>query len=99
MTNKNNMVEEIVDKSIREILLSQDIDLQKINFKNDNIKLFGEQGVLDSIGLVSLILAIEENVRDELNLDILLANEKALSQKNSPFKDYKALSNYVASMV
>ena len=99
MKSKNDIIEKIVDKSIREILSSQDVDLQKLNFKNDNIKLFGEQGVLDSIGLVSLILAIEENVREELSVDVLLANEKALSQKNSPFKDYQALSKYVSSMV
>ena len=99
MFAQNSIIENIVDRSIHETLLSFNFDISTDEIKSNNVRLFGKEGLFDSIGLVSLILSIEEKLRDELKQDILLANEKALSQKNSPFKDYQSLTMYVATMV
>ena len=44
--------------------------------------LFGTN--LDSVGVVTLVAEIEERVSEELKIDIILADEKAMSQQTSP---------------
>ncbi len=58
--------------------------------------LFGKEGKLDSLGLVNLILAVEERISNELDLNITLADERAMSRKNSPFRTVQSLADYVA---
>lgn len=54
---------------------------------------------LDSISLVSLISDIEDRLSTELNKNIILANEKAMSARNSPFKSVQSLITYVKELV
>lgn len=58
--------------------------------------LYGHDGGLDSLGLVSFIIALEQALQDELGLSITLADEKAMSQKNSPFRTVETLTDYIA---
>ena len=57
--------------------------------------LFGGDGSLDSLGLVSLVVAVEQRIEDEFGITITLANERAMSQKASPFKTLGKLADYV----
>ncbi|MFC3095075.1 hypothetical protein DRW07_16785 [Alteromonas sediminis] len=59
------------------------------------VALYGANSSLDSVDLVNLLLAIEERIEDELDISFTIANEKALSQKNSPFKTVKSLCDYL----
>jgi len=61
--------------------------------------LFGGKGVLDSIGLVTLVVAVEQSVEDEFGVSLILANEKAISQKSSPFASVDALANYIIQLI
>ncbi len=71
---------------------------QKIK-ADHSTQLFGKDGVLDSLTLVKLIVAAEQLVQDKLNIAITLADERAMSQKNSPFKSVESLANYIALLV
>ncbi|KAB0577466.1 hypothetical protein, partial [Campylobacter volucris] len=42
---------------------------------------------LDSLALVSLISDLESILSEEFNKEIILADEKMMSSRNSPFKD------------
>ena len=61
--------------------------------------LFGRPGKLDSLSLVSLIIAVEQNIHDEFGTDVTLADDRALSQRNSPFRTIGALSEYIALLL
>ena len=61
--------------------------------------LFGGGGVLQSVDFVSLVLDIEEAIEDACGTAITLADEKALSQKNSPFRTVGTLSEYIAVLL
>lgn len=61
--------------------------------------LFGEGGVLDSMSLVTLIVDLEERLEQNFNQPFILASEKAMSQKRSPFLTVGALSDYVESII
>jgi acyl carrier protein len=56
--------------------------------------LFGTGGLLDSIGLVSVAIAVEQSVQDRFGIAIGLADEKALSQKHSPYRTIGTLARY-----
>jgi acyl carrier protein len=62
-------------------------------------RLYGKDGALDSLGVVNLIVAVEEAVEDELGELITLADERAMSQKRSPFRSIETLVDYIAILV
>jgi len=61
--------------------------------------LFGRQGILDSIGLVTLIVAVEQGIEDQFGAAVSLADEKAFSQKSSPFLTVESLANYASDLI
>ena len=56
--------------------------------------LFGSGGQLDSMGLVALIIDVEEAL-SEAGYPIILTNERAMSGTRSPFKDVPSLVAYI----
>tara|TARA_B100000787_G_C16197967_1_gene302394 strand:- start:3829 stop:4134 length:306 start_codon:yes stop_codon:yes gene_type:complete len=58
-----------------------------------------QDGALDSLGLVSLIVATEEKIADSLDRVITIADAKAMSQKNSPFRTVDTLVNYIFDLL
>ena len=73
----------------------------QVNKKNQlpisiELELFSENGVLDSLGLVNLIMSIEEKFEDYLDTSIVIADEKAMSQKNSPFQSVQSIADYLS---
>lgn len=66
---------------------------------NEETGIYGSSGRLDSMGLVSLLVAVEQAVEDEFDVEIAIANAKAMSQKNSPFKTVGSLADYVTELV
>jgi len=59
----------------------------------------GDEGVLTSIALVTLIVAVEQALEDEFDTGLNLANEKAMSMKNSPFKTIGTLADYIVALM
>jgi acyl carrier protein len=90
MTTKNEIIE-IIFRSIDEINKQNDIHLAK----DTNTKLYGRESDLDSLGLVNLITSIEEGIEELTGNYIAIADERALSLENSPFKTVETLSNYI----
>jgi len=95
-----NMYEEkiapIVFASVEEL---KDLLLNGETSFSLNTKLFGDEGGLDSLGLVNLVVLVEQKVRDEMGVKISLADERALSQKDSPFISIHSLVQYVSTLV
>ncbi len=63
--------------------------------KAPQTKLYGDGGVLDSLGLINIIVAVEAKIDELLDAQISLADEKALSQTQSPFKSVESLASYI----
>ena len=60
-----------------------------------NTVLLGHGSKLDSLGLINLIVAVEQNVQDKFDITITLADERAMSQEVSPFKTVSSLADYI----
>jgi len=61
--------------------------------------LYGRDGKIDSLGLVNLIVAVEEKVQDKFGITITLADERAMSQKCSPFTTIASLVDYIEMLI
>jgi len=57
--------------------------------------LYGTEGSLDSLGLVSLILDVEEAINLQTGRQLVLADERAMAQKRSPFRHVRSLADYI----
>lgn len=57
--------------------------------------LFGRSGVLDSLGLVNLVVEVEQKIEEEFQVTLTLADEKAISQRHSPFRTVATFVDYV----
>lgn len=65
----------------------------------EDMRLYGNKGAMDSVGIVMLIAEVEELVDDEFGVEITLADERAMSQKTSPFRSVKSLVDYVVQLL
>jgi acyl carrier protein len=57
--------------------------------------LFGPGALLDSMGLVTLVVDVEQQVLQEYGLSVTLADDRAMSQRNSPFRTIGTLRDYI----
>ena len=67
--------------------------------KAPETRLLDSQSVLDSMHLVSLILTIEREVEDAFGVALTLADERALSMKESPFRSIQSLADYIGILI
>ena len=92
-------------EKIKNILISilqdinEDLEDEMLINPTDNTKLFGEDGVLDSLALVSVVTDLEEEIHDKFDKHVTLADEKAMSQKNSPFSTVETLTEYIYKLI
>jgi|APSaa5957512622_1039677.scaffolds.fasta_scaffold77594_2 acyl carrier protein len=91
---KNNReIQEAVYDAVREINEQVD-EKMRLELSNHTI-LIGDGSMLDSIGLVTLIVTAEQNIEDRFDVSLTLADEKAMSQKQSPFRTIGSLIGYI----
>jgi acyl carrier protein len=67
--------------------------------KAPETQLLGSQSILDSMHLVSLIVAIERELEETFSVALTLADERALSMKASPFRSIQSLADYIGMLM
>ena len=92
-----NKIKKIIVKSVLD--LNEELENNELNTPTEETRLYGGKGLLDSLGLVSFITDLEERISDEFDKDIILADEKAMSQRTSPFRDVKSLIIYIQKLL
>lgn len=63
---------------------------------SESTHLIGQRSVLDSLTLVRLIVELEHRLQTDYQISVVLADERAMSQKTSPFRSVGALSDYIS---
>ena len=90
----------LIVTSVKEFTqLSDSTQKQDFESLNEETRLFGGSGLLDSLGLVSVLMDIEQQLNDRLNLSITIADERAMSQERSPFRTIGSLTDYVLVLI
>lgn len=86
-------VKDIVLGAIKDI--NEDLDLEQFENLNDDTPLYGDESELDSLSLVMLVGETEARINDEFDKAIVIASEKAMSMRNSPFRSVGALVEFI----
>ena len=60
---------------------------------------FGEGGILDSLGLVNFLADLEYTVGLRYGREIVIASERAMSRARSPFRDVDTLAEFVGELL
>lgn len=79
--------------------LNAELDNRIAVEKGKDAPLYGEAGVLDSLQLVSLVVAVEQAIQDKFGKTVTLADEKALSMSRSPFRTIGSLTEYALRLL
>lgn len=93
------VIVELIVSSAQDVLMMKDGADAEQPQVNEETRLIGQGAILDSLGLVSLIVEVEQRVADELDLTLILADERAMSQKRSPFRSIGSLADYICDLV
>jgi acyl carrier protein len=93
-------VSALVIDSLNEILsMMEEKDRPQIESLDESTRLIGRKAVLDSLGLVSLIVDIEQKISDDYGISLIIAGERAMSQEKSPFRTVGTLAEYVSLLI
>ena len=91
---KKSEITQILIETTNEYFESQDFNEKA----NENTVLFGSESVLDSMGLVNVIIDIESRFLDK-GYQISLTSEKAMSRKQSPFRTISTLADFIEEQI
>jgi len=87
----------VIIESLKEVYTTfEDLEFEE---PTSDTQIFGFQGQLDSLGLVTLIVIIEGKILKELDRGVVIASEKAISQSSSPFKSVQSLAGYIENIM
>lgn len=64
-----------------------------------DLELFGNNGALDSLALVNLVVILEDQIYSKYNIEISLAGDQVNPQQTNPFKNVKSLSEHILKLV
>lgn len=67
--------------------------------KSLNTPLLGEGTTINSLILVSFIIAVEQKIETHFEKPIRLISEKAISRKSSPFRTIGTLAEYISELI
>jgi acyl carrier protein len=75
--------------------LNEILDPEERLGKSPEVALIGKDARLDSLGLVNLIVLVEERIQQGFGVGITLVDERAMSQSKSPFRTLGSLAEFV----
>lgn len=92
----NYVLENILNPTVED--LKDSIENLKFPIERDRVLFGGSEGI-DSLELVTFLVAVEEKIDEVTNKSVRLVSEKAMSRKSSPFSTYGTLIDYIIESV
>jgi acyl carrier protein len=96
-TPTRSQIEELVFASLDD--LNQMLPEESQVRRDASVRLIGKGAAIDSMGLVSLIVGIEERLVDQYGIAVTLVDDRAMSQERSPFLTLATLTDFVVEIV
>jgi acyl carrier protein len=92
-------ITETILSGLEDALAMSDGDTPAPAELGEETRLIGRKGVLDSMGLVTLIVDVEQRLEEQYDVVVVLADERAMSQERSPFRSVSSLADYISQLV
>jgi acyl carrier protein len=91
-------ITKLVIEAVSDYLESQDDDGASTEIEQ-NTMLFGDFSVLDSLGLVSVIVDIETQIRERGFDGITLTSDEVITRTQSPFRTVLTLVDFIDELI
>jgi len=88
---------QLVIESLREIL--EQVGLLAPAKIDGSTSLIGQQAVLNSLALVTLLVELEQKIEEAYEVVLTIADDRAMSQKHSPFRTVDSLTAYIENLI
>ena len=75
--------------------LNKQLDYETLENVTEHTEIYGGNDSIDSLSLVMLVTAVETKVNADFDAQVLLASEKAMSMRNSPYRSVGALIDFI----
>ena len=92
-----NKIVELIYRTIDELNEQREADDQIS--KTEDTVILGHDSMIDSLGLVNLIVSLEQSVNDEMDVEITLADERAMMMESSPFRTVMTLADFIETLL
>lgn len=93
MEIKIDIITQFILNSIKDFITENEI-IPKTEI-NRETRLIGMDALFDSLNLVSFIVDLEEKLEVEFGVDVQLMDEKAMSNKTSPFININRFAKFI----
>ena len=97
MTDNNELFLELIFAAITEVNIQQPPEYQ-LKLNKDEF-LISDKSCIDSLGLITLLINIEEKVSNKFKKNLNLLDEKYISEENTPFKTLGSLASWLNNNV
>ena len=67
--------------------------------KSIDSALFGGEGTLDSLGLISLVTTVEQKIEEDFGITVTLLDDIDVLEDENPFETIKTITDYIASIL
>lgn len=97
----NPEIEQAIEGALSDAIeeVNETLDADNAVSLADDAELFGGGSPLDSIALVNFVVAVEQGIEDRMGRSIVLASDKAMSRRTSPFRTVGALRAYLRELL
>ena len=97
MTANKNAIIKIIFTSIKEVNENQPSD-NRLKLKKDEF-LVSDKSKIDSLGLITLLVNIEDKINKTYNVDLNLLEENFISDEKTPFQTIDNLAEWLHNNV
>ena len=88
---------ELIYAALKEVLDQAGVPAPAV--LTEDTVIVGKDAALDSLGVVSLIVEVEQALEQKHDVSVTLASDKAMSAKNSPFRTVGVLADHVLETI
>jgi len=75
--------------------LNEELEYEELNEVSSDTPIFGGDSGIDSLSLVRLVVEVEAEVSEAFDAEVTLADEKAMSSRNSPYRNVATFTDFV----
>ena len=91
MDDIKNRLEKLVIDSLKDVLEEYESDCEA----TPKSQIYGGDSPLDSSAVVSMIVDLESRLKEDFDFQVSITDERAMSQKKSPFGDVPSMVDYL----
>ena len=90
-----DILQDVIYPVLQEIKEEEELDFQI----NEDLELYGENSLFDSLSIVRFIISVQERLEELLGHEVEIVDEETMSKSESPFISVKSLKKHIEEVI